>query len=67
MNKQIRIFLKKKKFLTGLPTVVKFTNQDGSFTKVEASKGTYVMKYSDVLKLLKLTQKTGEKDDNNTH
>lgn len=63
MNKEIRKFLKEKKFVTGLPTAVRFINEDGSFSKVEATKGTYVMKYSDVLKLLKIAETTGSEGE----
>lgn len=62
MNKEVRKFLKKKKFVIGVPTVVKFLRSNKKdFAKFKATKGTEVMKYSDVLKLLKIAEKKGEK------
>jgi len=58
MEKEIRNFMKEKKFVIGVPTVVKFKIKDKlDFSKWKATKGTMVMKYSDVLKLLRMINK----------
>ena len=55
MEKEIRNFMKEKKFIIGVPTIVKFKRKDKlDFSKWKATKGTEVMKYTDVLKLLRM-------------
>ena len=62
MNKEIKKFMKEKKFIIGVPIEVKFKvkGEQLSFRKYRATKGTEVMKYSDVLKLLKMIEGEGK-------
>lgn len=54
MEKEIRRFLEEKKFVVGVPVVVKFEKINCDFSEWKATKGTEVIKYKDVLKLLKM-------------
>ena len=47
-------FLKKRKFIVSLPVNITFRRHDGKVVKIPAKTGTYVVKYSDVLKFIKL-------------
>lgn len=54
MKKDLKSFLKEKKLCTGLPILLKFKRKDGGFSEIKATKGTEVMKYSDVKTALRL-------------
>ena len=58
MKEEIKRFLKEKKFVVGVPVVIKFkVKYIKDFKEWKATKGTEVMKYSDVLKLLRMIKK----------
>jgi len=52
--KEIKNKLKEKKFVIGIPVVIKFKKSNKrDFSKFKATKGTEVVKWAEILKALK--------------
>jgi hypothetical protein len=64
MNKKQAIeFLRTKRIITGVPTVVKFrVLEGGKMRSFKAKKGTWVVKWNDVLKAFRELNNTGGKN-----
>lgn len=54
MKKQTKEFLKKQRLIVGLPVEVKFRRNDGSIFKCPAKKGSYILRWEDVLKAFRI-------------
>jgi len=50
MNPELKKFLKSKKIIVPLPTTLRFKDKNGKIMNVKGTKGTYVVKWSDILK-----------------
>jgi len=51
MKKSTMKFLRSKKFVIGVPTIIKFKKSNSTgFSKFKATKGTEVVKWKDILK-----------------